>query len=207
MRKTLAVLSLSSCLPLTGCMSSLRIKTAPQDLSKPKGLPFYAKVGACKQQTVWLEYRYEISADGFGPVVVNQKTYNQVLSEFADMHDAGDLEGLFGGIPSIAEFVSDKDKATMDLAIASDAQNLVLGGKLHSFAHSFTRNGLAARCTAANSFNCFSARRFSIASRRASRTPSTDFGLNGSPNLICAYCLGGRGMGVMSVTARQVSGR
>lgn len=127
MRNLLAVLAFSSFLFVSGCVSSLRIKSAPLDLKNPKGLPFYAKVGACKQQSVWLEYRYEVSAEKFGPVVVNQKTYDDILNQLSDVKSVQDLQKLFYDrkIPPVAAFISDDDKIAFQAAKV--AHNLVLG--------------------------------------------------------------------------------
>lgn len=110
MRTLITVPALLFCLSLAGCVSSLRIKPAP-DLKKPQGLLFYTKVGACKQQTVWLEYRYELSGEKFGPVIVNQQTYTTLMKEPAVTSSAERLASYFAGnsIPAVSPFVSDLD--------------------------------------------------------------------------------------------------
>jgi len=75
----LAVLSLA----LGGCMSSVRVSQSTSLASPPKGIPFYAKTGACKQETAWLEPQYivtyesKIGASSFGPVdkVLNRQQF------------------------------------------------------------------------------------------------------------------------------------
>src|SRR5580704_7813164 len=76
-----AILSVSflSCLMLTGCLDTARIKRAPlhpsdkdnQQASVP-GVPFYIKVAQCKQETIWLQPYY---------ILVLKKTVTQ---KFAD---------------------------------------------------------------------------------------------------------------------------
>jgi hypothetical protein len=46
------------CLPLAGCMSSVRVHRSTSLASPPEGIPFYAKTAVCKQETVWLEPQY-----------------------------------------------------------------------------------------------------------------------------------------------------
>ncbi len=131
MRNTYAVLALSSCLALTGCMSSLRIKPAT-DLRKPQGLLFYTKVGACKQQTIWLEYRYELSGEKFGPVVVNQQTYDAMLSNPDNITSASALTGFLKGRGGpVAPFVSDETAATVEQA--KGAGNLTVAANTGEF--------------------------------------------------------------------------
>ncbi len=131
MRNRLAVAGLIPCLALTGCMSSLRIKPAT-DLKKPQGLLFYTKVGACKQQTIWLEYRYELSGEKFGPVVVNQQTYDAMLKDPDVMVSAGALTGfLKGRTGPVAPFVSDETSASVEKAKAD--HNLTLAANTGEF--------------------------------------------------------------------------
>lgn len=127
MRNRLAVLALSSCLALTGCTSSLRIRSAPLNLKNPKGLPFYAKVGACKQQTVWLEARYEISAPDAGVVVINQETYDRIRTDLPHVSSVSDFSQMIlkDKVEPIAPFISDTHDAAFDKQI--EAHNLVLG--------------------------------------------------------------------------------
>lgn len=131
MRNTFALLAVSSCLALTGCMSSLRIKPAT-DLKKPQGLLFYTKVGACKQQTIWLEYRYELSGEKFGPVVINQQTYDAMLRDPDVMASAGALTGfLKGRTGPVASFVSDETPSAVEQAKGSG--NLTLAANTGEF--------------------------------------------------------------------------
>jgi hypothetical protein len=131
MRNSSAVLVLSYCLALTGCMSSLRIKAAT-DLKKPQGLLFYTKVGACKQQTIWLEYRYELSGEKFGPVVVNQQTYDAMLKNPDVMASAGALTGfLKERTGPVAPFVSDETPSAVEQAKA--AGNLTIAANTGDF--------------------------------------------------------------------------
>src|ERR1017187_9315392 len=68
------VVSLVSCLFLSGCMSSLRVNRSDSLATQPKGIPFYVKTCVCKQETAWLEPQYILvfeSKSGdfpFGPV-------------------------------------------------------------------------------------------------------------------------------------------
>jgi hypothetical protein len=51
------------CLPLGGCFSSVRVSRSDSLSQPPKGIPFYAKTGVCKQETVWLEPQYTLTYD------------------------------------------------------------------------------------------------------------------------------------------------
>jgi hypothetical protein len=46
------------CLALVGCFSGVRVSRSNSLGDPPKGIPFYAKTGVCKQQTDWLEPQY-----------------------------------------------------------------------------------------------------------------------------------------------------
>lgn len=67
MRSKLAVV-LSTCLLMMGCLSTVRIKrdplaltTADQQKTDMNGIPFYIKVGQCKQVTTWLQPIYTLT--------------------------------------------------------------------------------------------------------------------------------------------------
>jgi hypothetical protein len=46
------------CLTFVGCFSGVRVSRSNSLGDPPKGIPFYAKTGVCKQQTDWLEPQY-----------------------------------------------------------------------------------------------------------------------------------------------------
>jgi len=72
-------------LSLVGCMSSVRVYRSDSLAAPPKGIPFYAKTGVCKQQTVWLEPQYTLTYEAkaaglsYGPIdkVLNRQEYLQ----------------------------------------------------------------------------------------------------------------------------------
>jgi hypothetical protein len=52
------------CVTLAGCMSSVRVsRTTTLSDPNPKGIPFYAKTGVCKQETDWLKPQYTLTCE------------------------------------------------------------------------------------------------------------------------------------------------
>jgi hypothetical protein len=73
------------CLALVGCFSGVRVSRSNSLGDPPKGIPFYAKTGACKQETDWLEplyiltYESKSGTTSTGPVdkVLSRREFSQ----------------------------------------------------------------------------------------------------------------------------------
>lgn len=73
------------CLTLIGCFSGVRVSRSNSLGDPPKGIPFYAKTGVCKQQTDWLEPQYILTYESksgttaTGPVdkVLSRQQFSQ----------------------------------------------------------------------------------------------------------------------------------
>ena len=68
--RAILVATLCLCAVLTGCLSTARIKRSPTDPTQAEqqnrktdvpGIPFYIKVGQCKQETQWLQPFYTLT--------------------------------------------------------------------------------------------------------------------------------------------------
>lgn len=94
-------------LMLVGCFSSVRVQRSTSLADEPHGIPFYAKTGVCKQQTVWLEpqyiFTYEAKAGNgtFGPVdkILNREQYLKVQNIFAVPRSPEDLKSIIFALP------------------------------------------------------------------------------------------------------------
>jgi hypothetical protein len=71
------VIAIIPSLVLTGCFSSVRVTNSKSLDSPPKGIPFYAKTGACKQETVWLEPQYTLAYELPKPALPVEKVLNR----------------------------------------------------------------------------------------------------------------------------------
>jgi hypothetical protein len=73
------------CLALVGCFSGVRVSRSNSLGDPPKGIPFYAKTGVCKQQSDWLEPQYILTYESksattaTGPVdkVLSRQQFSQ----------------------------------------------------------------------------------------------------------------------------------
>jgi hypothetical protein len=73
------------CLSFVGCFSGVRVSRSNSLGDPPKGIPFYAKTGVCKQQTDWLEPQYILTYESksettaTGPVdkVLSRQQFSQ----------------------------------------------------------------------------------------------------------------------------------
>jgi hypothetical protein len=76
-RRGAFVIAIIPSLALTGCFSSVRVSHSKALDSPPKGIPFYAKTAACKQETVWLEPQYTLTYELPTPTVAVEKILNR----------------------------------------------------------------------------------------------------------------------------------
>jgi hypothetical protein len=103
-------------LMLFGCFSSVRVQRSASLADEPHGIPFYAKTGMCKQQTVWLEPQYifmyeaKMGNDTFGPVdkVLNREQYLKVQDFIAAPKSPQDWKAIIFALPG-PETINESD--------------------------------------------------------------------------------------------------